>query len=124
MRDNFTSILFKRKNLIVILTLIYLYNFNKLGNTLIRTNSEGNSVFAFLSILESFIGPVRSLIILLRFGDINQIYELLKFEMTNIASPYLYILMYFIVVKMGYSKDSPYSQENEHNNYILLDINT
>lgn len=124
MRDNFTSILFKRKNLIVILTLIYLFNFNKLGNTINRINSEGDNVFSPLSIFESFIGPIRSLIILLKFGGIKQIYELLKFEITNIASPYLYILIYFIVTKMGYNKDSPYNQQNEHNNYILLDINT
>ena len=123
MREIFSSILLNKNKLVIILTLIYLYNFNNLGNTLIRLNSDGNSVFTPLSIVESFIGPLRSIIILMRYSNINQLFNFLKFELTNYASPYFYLIIYFFITKMGYNKDYPYSPKTSRSNYILLDAN-
>lgn len=123
MRENYSSILFNKNKILIILTLIYLYNFNNLGNSLIRIDSNGNNVLSPLSIIESFIAPLRSILIIIKHGGINQLYKYLKFESTNFANPYFYIILYVLLTKMVYNKDYPYNLKTSHNNYILLDVN-
>ena len=123
MRENYSSILFNKNKILIILTLIYLYNFNNLGNSLIRIDSNGSNIFSPLSIIESFIGPLRSILIIINHGGINELYQYLKFESTNLANPYFYIILYILLIKVVYNKDYPYNPKTSRNNYILLDVN-
>ena len=123
MRENYSSILFNKNKILIILTLIYLYNFNNLGNSLIRIDSNGSNIFSPLSIIESFIGPLRSILIIIKHGGINELYQYLKFESTNLANPYFYIILYILLIKVVYNKDYPYNPKTSRNNYILLDVN-
>ena len=96
----------------LLLFILYLYNFYKLGNTLFRTNSTGIKVFSPLSIIESFIGPIRSLYILLVYQDFNAFIHYLQFELTNIASPYFYIIVFIIIKKIN-KEYNKVSQKNQ-----------
>ena len=91
----------------LLLFIFYIYNFYKLGNTLFRTDSTGTKVFAPLSIIESFIGPIRSLYLLLNYQDFSAFKHYLLFEITNTASPYFYIIIFIIIKKINkeYNKD-------------------
>ena len=97
----------------LLLFILYLYNFYKLGNTIFRTDSNGIKVFSPLSIMESFIGPIRSLFILITYQDFNAFLYYLQFELTNIASPYFYIILYIIIKKINkeYNKVSQKNQQ-------------
>ncbi len=85
--------------LFLILIIFYLYNFYILGNTLFRPNNNNKMEFCPLSIFESFYGPIRSIYLLLLYSDLTAVSYYLIFELTNIASPYFYIIIYLIFKK-------------------------
>lgn len=67
-------------------------------NTIIRINSENVKTFCFGSIIESFIGPIRSMYILLTTQNYLGFINYLIFEITNFASPYPYIIFYCMLI--------------------------
>jgi hypothetical protein len=78
---------------------IYSYFFCKLGNTCSRTNSEGIKKLNFLPLFtEGFIGPIRTLIILIKQGSLKQIIKYIKFELENLANPFS---TFFIVININ-----------------------
>ena len=81
---------------LLILILLYLYNFYKLGNTLIRIDSNNKPRLMLSSIIESFVGPIRSIFLFFITGNYRGVYEYIIFESTNTASPYFYIIIFFI----------------------------
>ena len=83
--------------IIIISALIYSYFFFKLGNTIYRTNSSGEKSFNLMSLLEGFIGPIRTLFILLKYSGILPALTFLKFEFFRLSNPYsAFFFTYYI----------------------------
>ena len=80
---NFNNKFYKYKymnKIIIISVLVYGYFFFKLGNTVYRTNSLGDKSLNLMSLLEGFVGPIRSLFLLIRYSGIIPALTFLKFE--------------------------------------------
>ncbi len=84
----------------LIFFIIYSHEFTLLGNTTYRVNSTGKVVYSLVPMFtEGFIGPIRSLYIMVIQG---QIFSFLKlgFEFaTNFWSPYAVIFIVYLLNK-------------------------
>ena len=68
---------------------IYTYCFCNLGNTCYRINHTGKYCLNLLPLFtEGFIGPIRSLFLLLCTGNFNHALHYFIFELTNLSNPY------------------------------------
>ena len=73
--------------IIIISALIYSYFFYKLGNTIYRTNSLGEKSFNLTSLIEGFVGPIRTLFLLIRYSGIIPALTFLEFEFCRLSNP-------------------------------------
>ena len=100
---------FSLKNwlMLILFITIYTYFFYNLGNTLIRTNSEGNKIFSLIPLItEGIIGPIRSFLLLLYYGKIIDCLRFLWFELFRLSNPFsVIIFIYYIynVIKRNIS---------------------
>jgi len=86
--------------IIIISFLIYSIFFCRLGNTCFRIDSMGIERFSLIPLLtEGFIGPIRSLFLLLFNGKITGAIKYVLFESTNLANPF----STFLIVRSLYS---------------------
>ena len=73
---------------LIIAFLIYLIFFISLENCIHRTNSDGNKEWKPILILtEGFIGPIRSLFLLVVHSDLKSILQFVKFELFRLSNP-------------------------------------
>ena len=93
--------------IIIISALIYSYFFYKLGNTIYRTNSLGEKSFNLTSLIEGFVGPIRSLFLLCRHSGIIPALTFLKFEFFRLSNPYsAFFFVYYInkLIEINFKK--------------------
>jgi hypothetical protein len=80
--------------IIIISFLIYSIFFCRLGNTCFRIDSMGVERFNLIPLLtEGFIGPIRSLFLLLFNGNFWGTIQYISFESTNLANPFFTFLI-------------------------------
>ena len=74
---------------VIIAFLIYLLFFINLENCIHRTNSDGLKEWKLsLIFTEGFIGPIRSLFLLIIHSDLKSILYFLKFELFRLSNPF------------------------------------
>lgn len=82
----------------IIFVAIYGVAFYLLGNTLYRINSSGNKVFSIVPLFtEGFIGPLRTLWIMLKTGNFYGFLRWVYILLTSLWSPYAVILLLFLI---------------------------
>ena len=107
---NFNNKFYKYKymnKIIIISVLVYGYFFFKLGNTVYRTNSLGDKSLNLMSLLEGFVGPIRSLFLLIRYSGIIPALTFLKFEFFRLSNPYsAFFFVYYInkLIEINFKK--------------------
>ena len=80
--------------------MIYSIFFCRLGNTCFRIDSKGIERFSLIPLFtEGFIGPIRSLFLLIFNGNLWGAFEYFSFETTNLANPFTT----FLIVRSIYS---------------------
>ena len=80
--------------------IIYSHAFTSLGNTTYRANSSGQIVFSLIPMFsEGFIGPIRTLYLVLSQGQILSFFRLLFEFVTNFWSPYAVICFIYLLDK-------------------------
>ena len=80
--------------IIIISFLIYAIFFCRLGNTCFRIDSMGVQRFSLIPLItEGFIGPIRSLFLLIFNGNIWGAFKYFSFETTNLANPFATFLI-------------------------------
>jgi hypothetical protein len=80
--------------------IIYSHAFTALGNTTYRANSSGQIVFSLIPMFtEGFIGPIRTLYLVLSQGQIFNFLNLFFEFMTNFWSPYSIICFIYLLNK-------------------------
>ena len=86
---------------LLLFLIIYGVSFYYLGNTLNRIDSTGKKVFSIIPLFtEGFIGPLRTLWIMIKTDNIYG-FGILLFEfLTNFWSPYAVILMLCLIDKV------------------------
>ncbi len=78
--------------------LIYGYSFYSLGNTIFRIDSTGTKVFSLVPLFtEGFIGPLRTLFIMVTTFNFTGFVHLLFVFVTNFWSPYSVILFLYLI---------------------------
>jgi len=93
--------------IIIISALVYSYFFYKLGNTIYRTNSFGEKSFNITSLIEGFVGPIRSSYLLIRYSGIIPALTFLKFEIFRLSNPYsAFFFVYYInkIIEINFKK--------------------
>ena len=86
--------------IILISVLIYSYFFSMLGNTIYRTDSFGTKSLNLWSLLEGFVGPIRSLFIILKYSGILSALTFLKFEFFRLSNPYSALFFSYYLYKI------------------------
>jgi hypothetical protein len=80
--------------------IIYSHAFTSLGNTTYRVNSSGQIEFSLIPMFtEGFIGPVRTLYLVLYQGQIFNFLNLSFEFVTNLWSPYAVIFFIYLLNK-------------------------
>jgi len=74
--------------IIFISLIIYIINFIMLGNTFFRLDAYGNTQIHFLSLIEGFIGPLRTLILMIKYSEAKIIIKYLYEELFRLSNPY------------------------------------
>ena len=59
-----------------------------LGNTFFRLDAYGNTQINFLSLIEGFIGPLRTLILMIKYSEAKIIIKYLYEELFRLSNPY------------------------------------
>lgn len=86
-------------NLLIFL-IIYSHAFTSLGNTTYRINSSGQVVYSLIPMFtEGFIGPLRTLYLLVNQGQIFSFFRLWFEFVTNFWSPYAVIVFVYLLNK-------------------------
>lgn len=90
---------------ILISFIIYSIFFLMLENCIFRINSEGVSKFNIMPLFtEGFIGPLRSLGLLIIHGSIKSIFAFLFFELFRLSNPFsAFIFVYYITKIIKYN---------------------
>lgn len=84
----------------LIFFIIYSHGFTSLGNTTYRIDSTGKEVYSIIPMFtEGFIGPLRTLGLLLTQGQIFSFFKLVFEFMTNFWSPYAVIFLVYLLNK-------------------------
>ena len=86
--------------IIIFSTLVYSYFFYKLGNTIYRTNSSGDKSLNFISLVEGFVGPIRSLFLLIKYNGIVSVLTFIKFEFFRLSNPYSALFFVYYINKI------------------------
>ena len=86
--------------IIIISALVYTYFFYELGNTIYRENSSGDKSLNLISLIEGFIGPIRSLFLLIRYCGIVPALTFLKFEFFRLSNPYSVLFFVYYITKL------------------------
>ena len=80
--------------------LIFVFFFYKLGNTIFRIDSTGEKVFCLSSLIEGFIGPVRTLLLIISQKEFYLVFEFLKFEFFRLSNPYSALFFSYYLYKI------------------------
>lgn len=85
---------------LLIFFIIYSHAFTSLGNTTYRIDASNQVVYSLIPMLtEGFIGPIRTLYLLLtQKQKLNFLYMLFEF-LTNFWSPYSVIVFVYLINK-------------------------
>ena len=86
--------------LVIISVLIYTYFFFNLGNTIYRTNSLGTKSFNFMSLVEGFIGPIRTLLLLMYHQGMSSAIFYFKSEFFRLSNPYSALFFTYYIHKI------------------------
>ncbi len=80
--------------------IIYSHAFTTLGNTTYRVNSKGIVEYSLIPMFtEGFIGPLRTLYLLVNHGQIFSFFKLWFEFVTNFWSPYAVIVFVYFLNK-------------------------
>lgn len=79
---------------------IYSHEFTSLGNTTYRVNSTGIVEYSLIPMFtEGFIGPLRTLYLVINHGQIFSFFKLWFEFVTNFWSPYAVIVFVYLLNK-------------------------
>ena len=83
--------------------IIYTLFFYQLGNTIVRTNHNGQKNFSLLPLFtEGIFGPIRTFFILIKNCSFIDVIKYIKFELFRLSNPlsaYIFINYIFFIVK-------------------------
>lgn len=83
--------------------IIYTLFFYQLGNTIVRTNQNGEKIFSIIPLFtEGLIGPVRTLILLIKKVYLIDCLKYIQFEFFRLSNPfsaYIFVSYIFYIVK-------------------------
>jgi len=84
----------------LIFFIIYYHGFTSLGNTTYRANSTGQIEFSLLPMFtEGFIGPIRTLFLLLISCNTTGFFSMGFEFVTNFWSPYSVLILLYLINK-------------------------
>ena len=87
--------------LFTISSMIYSYFFYKLGNTIFRINQFNEVSFNIIPLFtEGFIGPIRSLFLLIRYNGIVPALTFIKFKFFRLSNPYSALFFFYYINKI------------------------
>lgn len=88
-------------NKIIIAFVIYTYFFCNLGNTCLRLNENGIKQFSLIPLFsEGIIGPIRSLILLIYYGNLIDIGKYLLWIFTSLSNIFGAIIFVYYINKI------------------------
>lgn len=77
--------------------LVYSYFFCKLGNTIFRINQFNKVRFNIIPLFtEGFIGPIRTLFLLIKYQGFFSAIQFLFFELFRLSNPFTALFFVFI----------------------------
>ena len=73
----------------------YLISLYLVENTILRINSDGVKTLCLGSIVESFVSPIRTVFLSLKYADIETICYVI-FGMCHFSNPYFTLLLFYL----------------------------